>query len=106
MKNRTTAEIRDVDRYTLHRICEALNAQARPRHKGDAPHHIYYRGTASPDVHIIEAPTKTLIARAKDAALGARIARAVIEENRNGRLEPAISSRRFDRITREIGNDA
>ena len=81
MKDRLSACIHNIDLATLNRICAALSANNRPANKGAD------RGTITVPMqsreassHVVTATTRNLIARAKDAALGARIARAVISE--------------------------
>lgn len=82
MKDRLTATITNIDRPTLHRICEALNATNRPASKGAYAGSIHHYGTDTAGTYELRATTRNLIARAKDMATGARIARAVIEEGR------------------------
>jgi hypothetical protein len=82
MKDRLSATIDNIDVPTLRRICEALTATNRPASKGADPATIRIIGGNGTDSHTVTATTRNLIARAKDMATGARIARAVAEEGR------------------------
>lgn len=81
MKDRLTATISNIEPATMRRIVAALNVNNRPASKGAEPGSITILGyNGATNDHTIRATTRNLIARAKDAALGARIARSVAEE--------------------------